>query len=1264
MNKAFLALALGTFGIGMTEYSMMGLLPFLADDFGITVTQAGHFISAYALGVCTGAPLVALLLRKKPLKSILYILVSIMIFSTLSMTICPASLKGYYLMMFIRFIGGLPHGAYFSLATIIANRLAPAGKSTFAISMIISGMTIANLVGIPVGTFLSNLYSWRLVFGTACLCDLLAMGAILKWMPYLEPLPDHGLRNTLEFARHPAPWLILVATIMGNCAIFAWYSYVSPTLTLLSGVPLSWLSVMMVLCGAGMFAGNLLGGKLADRFGPGHTGRGIDLAMCLFLLLIALTAQWKWCQIPLLFLTCASLFAVSPPQQNLLFRFSKGGELFGGAFVQIAFSLGNALGAWLGGLPIDESVPTTFHYPPLIGAAAALIGVAAYSIFCHRYEKPSFKGAKAVCVVALLLFGGAAAAQTPVKDLQSGPRTFLVNPYLEGESDSPYIFSSLKEALSKVEDGTAEEPMTVYLMPGVHWLDDPDDPQIRRSDNGTMPYGVEVSCNHLNLIGLDENKDNVVVAVNRGQMAGAEGNFTMMHLTGNDITCRNITFGNYCNVDLIFPYDTLQNRPMRTSSITQSQLIVCNSDRVYCENCAFISRLNACPFSGSRRALFSRCHIACGDDALPGSAIFLGCTMDFYSSKPFYSTYGTGAVFLDCDFRIYTSKVQYMTKVGNPVTLIDCRFLHSHPDGTPDDNLRLEWTRYPHPSLRCYQYNITLNGRPVRFNGTNDALAEVTVQLEGKPALAAYKFAFQGIDYYNVYGLTRGGDDWDPLGLKSLTEMASAANHSDYTAVPTMLRIQPNEVVLETAHELQGAKPGTARSSKTVFTGTLLRFGNIPVADSRGAGSHGALSNQWTTTLGHELKLEGNDNSCTLSAQNEGEEPVKGLLQLRHPDGIEGAAVVTVLPRTLPAPSLAGGSAGCSKSLSLKLRKGTAHLSYTLEKQEGRERTDCSVITWYRCADGAGTRDIPVAVSRLDRPEYDYRLTRADVGFFLKAVVEPRNSRSLTGDGISVITAKPIVLADVKERGNDYETDFQSFPTTPQLEIIPGFWTVDAYKPLDTKAYPWAAQPDQGWRYGSAQDGAVGTGLLQLTQGARLLYTPLPVSDGGTEGRDTDMDIVWSVDPCKTASQGFGSATGQYMDLYIKFDTRSLSGYALRIERTPKYANAVDFTLVQYVNGVVTPISESVSATCFLTGCTIHLRAEKGTLTADVTTTTPRTSTDRPATTERASLPHEVHLSAPVSPTPHTGYGLQHTGTVRGGSSATMLHRLSVRYLP
>lgn len=789
-----------------------------------------------------------------------------------------------------------------------------------------------------------------------------------------------------------------------------------------------------------------------------------------------------------------------------------------------------------------------------------------------------------------------------------GPKAFFVDASLSDKMVRmfPYVYNDIREALTRLPSGTEAEPAVLYIAPNVYWIDDPDDPEIRRSERGGTPYGMVLDQSWISLYGLSAKPENVVLACNRGQTQGADGNFTMFRFTGNGIHSENITFGNYCNVDLVYPLKPELGREKRMSAITQAQLITCNSDKVTAVNCSFVSRLNMCPFVGARRALFERCHFECTDDALCGNGVYVGCDLDFYSSKPFWSTQGTGAAFMDCDFLIRTDGVQYLTKVGAPVALIDCRFHHE------GEGLQLQWTPYPRASMRSYQYNVTLNGQAVTFN---EERPEHTVDMEGKRVLNAYRIDDNGQAVYNLYGLLRGTDDWDPTGQKQQIEALSQRDSIDYADIPTLLRILPDQASIETG--VSGAG----------LTSQMFRFSNAPAS--------GKVSWYLDEASQKYAKLVLSGDTCHVYGANFDDRTRTAIVKAATPSGIEAAAAIEVRPRTLAAPEFI-------KAPYIHLNsKGNLFASYQLNL---RNRSDQSLITWYRCRDARGREAIPVAVSRLNVPELVYPLTRADVGYYIMVKVEPKHIRSLPGEPMTAITAAPVQAADIK---HDYaiHTNFRNFPTQWQPRILPGFWTVDGFKPADTKEYSWLAPSERDtWFYGKGQDGAVGNGLLQQLKGARLLYTPV-------EGRYGNMDVSLVIDPSKTAGQGFGSATGQYLDIYIKFDTRTLTGYALRIVRTTKYANAVDFVLMKYSNGETEAISRPVSATCFRTGCHIDLRVRGNELTADVTTTTPlRPHSD--------GLPGEVHLSAPVEQNDFGGTGIQHTGSV--GASAIMLHQMDV----
>ena len=377
MKKSLIALAFGTLGLGIAEFTMMGILPYVARDLNISIPVAGHFISAYALGVCAGAPML-IVARKRPLKHILLVLMALMLVRNLGAAMAP----DYWLLLAARFISGLPHGAYFGVASIVAGKLADEGKSSEAVSIMIAGMTVANLFGVPLGTSLSHMLSWRVTFLLVGCWGLIVLYYIWRWVPVIEGLKDTGFKGQFRFLKTPAPWLILGATALGNGGVFCWYSYITPLLTNVSGFSAESVTALMVLAGFGMVVGNLVSGRLSDRYTPGKVGTVVQGMICILLLMIFFLSPNPWCSAILMALCTAGLFAVSSPEQVLIIRVAPGGEMLGGACVQIAFNLGNAIGAYVGGLALSGG----YRYPALAGVPFALVGFVLFAVFYKKFQ--------------------------------------------------------------------------------------------------------------------------------------------------------------------------------------------------------------------------------------------------------------------------------------------------------------------------------------------------------------------------------------------------------------------------------------------------------------------------------------------------------------------------------------------------------------------------------------------------------------------------------------------------------------------------------------------------------------------------------------------------------------------------------------------------------------------------------------------------------------------------------------------------------------
>lgn len=783
----------------------------------------------------------------------------------------------------------------------------------------------------------------------------------------------------------------------------------------------------------------------------------------------------------------------------------------------------------------------------------------------------------------------------------------------------PYVYNDITKALSAdaLKNGTADKPMTVYVAPYVYWIDDPAATDtVQKTEGYSVPYGMVVNSEYLTIKGLTGNPDNVVLAGNRGQSHASNGNYTMFRFNcSGALTVKNITIGNYCSVDLDYPLMSELNQAKRTETITQAQLADVSGDKMFADNCNFISRLNLDPINGASRSLYNNCHFESTDDALNANAVYVGCDFDFYGNRPLYSSYGTGSTFLGCTFNckilnVEAEPTQFFTKEGGTITAVDC--VYNSNLSVP---ISIGWTKTPSTSLKCYQSNIIHNGQSITIGGEG---AKETVDMTGKSVLDAYKVVSGGKTYYNTYNLLKGSDDWDPLGVRDVIKAAGQ------DTVATQLSITSDVTEIESGKE-------TASIGGTVnyFYGTNDTTQKITYSVSDEDKAY--------------VKLTDNgDGTCKVEGTNNDDAARKVIINASTESGLEAAVGITVKPSKIEAPAFTKAPVITNDG------QGSLKVDYSLDLGS---REDMSAISWYRCTDAEGSNPILVAVTRNDSPEYTYKLTAGDVGYYIMAKVESKNIRSDYGTPVNTVYDKAIGVKDV--RSKNFATDFSNFPNVKQSEIKAGFWTVDYNRPADTESFgSWqGADTEEPWKYGTTGNGCVGAGLYEGTQGARLMYTPV-------EGTYGDMSLKLVVDPAKTAGQGFGSA-GQYMDVLLKFDTSTLTGYGLRIVRTKASSNAVTFVLVKYDNGTVTEISDEVIASCYATGCTISLKAEGNKLTAHV-----ETPTEQLADQAAKGYPHVVDLTADIEANSFGGVAIQHTGTLGAGGwqNTTMLHNLNVTW--
>jgi DHA1 family inner membrane transport protein len=385
--RALLALAIGAFGIGTTEFVVLGMLPQIAEGLDVSVSAVGLLISAYAIGVVVGAPtLTALGVRFTPRQTLIGLMVVFVIGNALS-ALAPT----YTTLVIARVLTALAHGSFFGVGAVAARRLVARDKGAQAISLMITGLTLANVIGVPLGTLVAQQVSWRLVFGAVAVIGVLTIAGLLAWMPAVPGAPT-DLASELSAFRRGQVWLVLGLTAIGFSALFAVYSYVSPILTDLGGIPEGWVTPVLALFGIGTTIGTLVGGRLGDRYGFSFVTVGMGL-QALLLTGFALVARTPVAAVALLVLFGMVGFAIGPVVQSRVIDAAKvpGGSLVAAAN-QAAFNVANALGAALGAAVISAGLGYTA--PMWVGAALALSG-AGVAVLAVRSERKDAGSASA-----------------------------------------------------------------------------------------------------------------------------------------------------------------------------------------------------------------------------------------------------------------------------------------------------------------------------------------------------------------------------------------------------------------------------------------------------------------------------------------------------------------------------------------------------------------------------------------------------------------------------------------------------------------------------------------------------------------------------------------------------------------------------------------------------------------------------------------------------------------------------------------------------
>ncbi|CAI0966458.1 MFS transporter [Serratia proteamaculans] len=382
MPVSLLALALSAFAIGTTEFVIMGLLPEVARDLQVSIPSAGWLISGYALGVAIGAPIMALLTAKLPRKKTLLLLMVIFIFGNI---MCALGYS-YDFLMLARIITALCHGAFFGIGAVVAANLVPPNRRASAVALMFTGLTLANVLGVPLGTALGQALGWRSTFWAVAVIGVFSLLALYSKLPTVKDEAPTDLKKELAALRGAGIWLSLLMTVAFAASMFALFTYIAPLLTEVTGVSSHGVSWTLLLMGVGLTLGNILGGRLADWRLP------LTLT-CTFLVIACFAALFSWTShsmVPAeitLFLWAAAAFAAVPALQINVVTYGKKAPNLVSTLNIAAFNVGNAIGAWVGGVVIAQGLGLTSV--PLAAAGIALLGLLLCMVTFSRAKRPA-----------------------------------------------------------------------------------------------------------------------------------------------------------------------------------------------------------------------------------------------------------------------------------------------------------------------------------------------------------------------------------------------------------------------------------------------------------------------------------------------------------------------------------------------------------------------------------------------------------------------------------------------------------------------------------------------------------------------------------------------------------------------------------------------------------------------------------------------------------------------------------------------------------
>ncbi|MBN3732167.1 MFS transporter [Burkholderia sp. Tr-20390] len=379
MPLPILALALSAFAIGTTEFVIMGILPDVAQSLSVSIPSAGLLVSGYALGVAVGAPLLAVLTSRMPRKWALLLLMGIFIVGNVLCAVAP----GYTSLMIARVVTSFAHGSFFGIGSVVAASLVPQDKRASAVALMFTGLALANVLGVPLGTFIGQMLGWRAAFWSVAGAGVLAALALVALVPNTLEAQPASLAHEVGVLKHPQVWLALLMTVLGFGGMFVVFTYITPVLEQASGFAPSGVTKILVLFGIGLAIGNALGGKLADR-GVMRALTGVFVVLVAIMVVFSRTMHHPVASVLTIFVWGVAAFATVPGLQMRVLSKAASAPNLASTLNIGAFNVGNAMGAWLGGMALSHG--QALDTLPLVAAAMTLMAIAV-TAFASRLDR-------------------------------------------------------------------------------------------------------------------------------------------------------------------------------------------------------------------------------------------------------------------------------------------------------------------------------------------------------------------------------------------------------------------------------------------------------------------------------------------------------------------------------------------------------------------------------------------------------------------------------------------------------------------------------------------------------------------------------------------------------------------------------------------------------------------------------------------------------------------------------------------------------------